>query len=206
MIVGKEFKSMFQFLSKVYDILNKGGDETILYVNEECELMYQAFCISGKIKIMKDNETALQDELEKRMFYELSRLPRDRFKLKPIMRKNETDDMKEALEKLESRFANKSFSFVCELAAIEHHLISRVTRLCERYISDSYLGMIKKFGACEVSTAGSYIILAKNEFFKDEMLNAEEYMCLYCETYKSIDETVQGKLRFEEEQKYAGEA
>lgn len=203
MIVGKEFKSMFQFLSKVYDILNKGGDNTILYVNDECELMYQAFCVSGKIRITKDNETMLQDELEKRMFYELSRLPRDRFKLKPVSRQDETDDMKEALEKLKSRFASPS-TFVCELAAIEHHLMSRVTRLCERYISDSYLGAIKKFGACEVSTAGSYITLAKNEFFKDEMLNAEEYMCLYCETYKSVDETVQGKLRFEEEQKYGG--
>ena len=203
MIVGKEFKSMFQFLSKVYDILNKGGDNTILYVNDECELMYQAFCISGKIKILKDNETALQDELEKRMFYELSRLPRDRFKLKPIPRTNETDDMKEALEKLKSRFASQS-TFVCELVALEHHLISKITRLCERYISDTYLSTIKKFGACEVSAAGSYIILAKNEFFKDEMLNAEEYMCLYCETYKSIDENVQGKLRFEEEQRYGG--
>lgn len=198
MIVGKEFKSMYKFLTKVYEILNKGGNNAILYTNSENELMYQAFCISGKIKITRDQENMLNDDLKKYRFYELSKLPRERFKLKEIELEN--DEMKEEKQTLLNRF-EITYDFVCELKGDEERQISKLTRLCERYINDSYSKMIKNFGACEVSATGQYIMFEKNEYFKDEMMNAEESMCLFCETYRSVDENIQGKLKFEEQER-----
>lgn len=204
MIVGKEFKSMFTFLTKVYGILNKGGDNTIIYMNDNTELMYQAFCISGKIKITKDNVSVLNEDIMKNKFYELSRLPRDRFKLKPIEQTAVTDEMRESLESLIKRFSGGTF--VCEINDDEHRLISKITRLTERYINDSYLPMMNKFGDCEVWKKGSYITLMKNEFNEKEYMNIEEEMCFYCETYQSVDENIQGKMKFDEEVKFGGAA
>lgn len=204
MIISKEFKSMFTFLTKVYGILNKGGDNTIIYMNENAELMYQAFCISGKIKITKDNVSVLNEDIVKNKFYELSRLPRDRFELKAVDRSAVTDEMKEALESLTKRFSGGTF--VCEISDDEHRLISKITRLTERYINDSYLSMMNKFSACEVWQHGSYITLMKNEFIEKEYVNIEEEMCFYCETYQSVDENIQGKMKFDEEVKFGGAA
>lgn len=202
MIVGKEFKSMYIFLKKVYGILNKGGDDAILYANANGELMYKSFCVSGKIKIVREEQNLLKDELKQNCFYELSKLPRDRFKLKEIEDKKVTDDMRETLQTLIKKIRLSS-DFVCEVSEDDDHLISKITRLCERYVSDTYIGMIKSFGTCEVSAKGPYITLEKNEYFKDERADAEETMCLYCETYKDIDENVQGKMKFEEQERYS---
>lgn len=204
MIVSKEFKSMFTFLTKMYGILNKGGDNTIIYMNENTELMYQAFCISGKIKFTKDNVSVLNEDIVKNRFYELSRLPRDRFNLKPVEQTAVTDEMKESLESLVKRFSGGKF--VCEVGDDEHRLISKITRLTERYINDSYLPMMNKFESCEVWLHGSYITLMKHEFVEKEYVNIEEEMCFYCETYQSVDENIQGKMKFDEEVKFGGAA
>ena len=112
--------------------------------------------------------------------------------------------MKESLDSLIKRFSGGTF--VCEISDDEHRLISKITRLTERYVNDSYLPMMNKFGDCEAWKKGSYITLMKNEFNEKEYVNIEEEMCFYCETYQSVDENIQGKMKFDEEMKFGGNA
>lgn len=204
MIVGKGSKTMYTLLKKVYGIIDKGYDNTIIYVSEDYELMYQASFVSGKMKITKNKVTILEGAVEKNRFYELSKLPRNRFDLKPIGLEKVTENMEMALSILKNTFTGGYF--VCELSACEHQLISKVTRLTERYINDSYMSMMRKFGECEVWHKGSCIILKKNELVEKEALNVEEEMCFYCETYKSVDENIQGKMQFDEYERLGGMA
>lgn len=204
MIIEKETKSIYALLKKVYEILNKGGEHTALYVNEELEIIYQANGISGKIKATRDGYTVFQGSLEKERFYELSKLPRDMFKLKVIEYADVTQPMKETLESLQSRFSENEF--INSMGDEEHCLLSRITRTTKMYISDSFLPFIKKFGGCSVWKKGAYVILSRSFFPQGEYMQIDEIICFSCETYGDADKRTQEKIMHEEEQKYAGEA
>ncbi len=202
-VVGKEFKGLYAFLSKTYGIMNKGSSNAFIYFSKNNELMFQDFDVAGQIRMKKSGTDVLQESLKNNSFYELQKLPRDRFRLKEIEEKDVTEDMIKEKDKLIERFHGE---FVCEIESDEFRIMSKITRVAERYVRDSAISIIKKFGACDVYQNGMHLIFQKHEFIKDTPFETDEKMCIAAETYRQVDEYVQGKMKFEEEQRFGGEA
>ncbi len=201
MIIGKDFKSLYQFLKKVYDIFNKGNDNTILYCDEQCILRYAAVNLSGSIELKSKDVNVLIGTLESECFYELVKMPRDRFKLKPIIKKDITDEMVQQLNQLDNIFNN--LEFVCDIYSEDGRVLSKLTRLSNRYISDSYIKLIHQFGRCGVFAHGLYIVLKKEEWFEKEEITTTEDIAFFCETFKSVDENIQAKMNYDKQNGFA---
>lgn len=184
MIVQPETsRELFNYLKKIYNFFNKEkSNNSLIYLSKDKELCYIVGNIAGSIKITKQ-QTSVFEKMEIEKFYELSMLPGSRFKLKVL--KENIDEELISHRNTMIRALNEG-KWKCNISYKNYATISSISRYVSRYINDSYVKIISKFGECDVYENDLGIILERATV-ENEKLDVIETMFFYCKTYEEVD-------------------
>ncbi|MEG0528255.1 MAG: hypothetical protein RR531_12145 [Longicatena sp.] len=182
--------------------MNKGSDRAFMHTDVNNTIEWGANGIGGIFETSDSdgNSAKFDDDFKPLSFYDLSKLPQDRFRLKRL----ETppvymDEMLETFRK----YSEVSQTYKCDLSADEYKIASTLTRITRMYIPDRYIKIIGKFGECNVNTAGQTLVVSKNTYDEKMNVNVDNQIYFRCEDFASHDENIQGKMQFDMEDKLA---
>lgn len=196
MIITKDFKTMYAFLKMVFEQMNKGSDQTFIYADADKTIEWGANGIGGIFETddSSGNSANFDDDFQPLSFYDLSKLPQDRFRLKKL--ETPPTYMSEQLENFR-KYTEIPQTYKCDLSEDEYRIASTLTRITKMYIPDRYIKIISKFGECNVNTAGQVLIVSKNTYDEKMDINVGNYIYFRCEDFASHDENIQGKMQFD---------
>lgn len=193
MIIEKEMKSAYDFIKRVYSIFSKVDEKwQLLYMADHGRLIYGIPNMSGSLTIQKNNLSIMEEWLDSMTFYELLKLPQGSYMIRAVY--DVSEDKKQRVEKINELLS--SGERICDLSSVDKAKISKLTRISHKYISDSKLGIIQRFGDCEVFIGEHNLMLKR--VLDDEKENAKVYERVLFDV-ESVEEHTQQQMNVDGE-------
>lgn len=186
MKVTKEEKALYRFLSMISNILKNDNGEGILFV-EKGLVYFVTWYIAGYVDIKQNEKLVyefMQDEL-----YSITRTLKQDFVLEKINEENLKENKKEENRMMKARIKNAVVKgrYMCRIDREETCVISKISNETNKFIKDSYLGLMKNLKESDVYENDHFITLEHEERIEKENTFVKTVIALFCEKTKETE-------------------
>ena len=184
--ITKEDKVIYKFLNMASQVLKNDNGEAVVFV-EKGILYFGTWNISGYLKLTQNSWIVHEDY--KDGFYEIFKTLKQDFNMN--MLKAYDDEKLRELNQMKSRvllsLSYNQSRYLCRIEEEESCAIAKISNETDKFLKDSYLGMIKCLKEIEVHENDYYILLKREQHLEKENMDVETVISLFCEKTKDLE-------------------
>lgn len=180
MKVTKEEKALYKFLNTLTTILKNDGGEDVIFTRDG-NIYFCTWFIAGYVDI-KQNDKKVYDFMGEKTYSILKDIKQN-YILEEINEISLSEDKQKLIRGLRARaYASVSKGkYLCRIETAETHRIAKISHVTNKYLKDSYLGLMKNLKEFDVFENEEFITLENEEYIAKENTKVIKVFALFCD-------------------------